>query len=468
MGGTSMWERGAKLTIRHIRSAQRVPPFTLGHRRSAPGALTTASEFQRATAPPSGAFANSSLAPSTSACPTAMVSPSPCPRAPPSVRNRCGPCATRYSGNPSPWSRTVTTGPSTVSTTGPRPCLCAFATRLPSTRSSRRRSVSTATSRTTLTSVSRPRRPHRPLGQRPQSLGVQFQPLPPGVQPGDLQQVLGQRPQRRHPVPDQLRRPPRRKQFGRRVQPGQRCPQLVRDIRREPLLGSAASPAATPPWSPARRPPRPPRPAGRAGSLRAGIVDARVEVARTDPPGHPRGRVQPPRHPGHRERPHQQRRPDRQPRRPQDRPVEAVDRPGALRVVDLHGQRPVRRRPDPPPTSWGARGARRPSCRGPRRPPAPAATRAGPADPPRRPTSACPRPRTPRSPPSAGSTPGHGPADGLVRHRDVHEDAEQRGERAAHHGDEDGGLHGERAGPAGERESHRALADGEAGGIVSG
>lgn len=91
----------------------------------------------------------------TSACPTAIVSPSPCPLpvpAPP-VRNRCGPCAIRYSGNPSPWSRTVTTGPSTVKATGGRPCLCALATRLPSTRSNLRRSVSTCASRTTTSCV---------------------------------------------------------------------------------------------------------------------------------------------------------------------------------------------------------------------------------------------------------------------------------------------------------------------------
>lgn len=51
-----------------------------------------------ATAPPSTALENVSRAPSTSACPAAMVRPSPWPLAPPSVRKRCGPCATRYCG----------------------------------------------------------------------------------------------------------------------------------------------------------------------------------------------------------------------------------------------------------------------------------------------------------------------------------------------------------------------------------
>lgn len=75
----------------------------------------------------------------------------PSPRPP--VRNRRGPRARRCSGQPSPWSRTVTTGPPTVSATGTRPCRCALATRSPSTRSSRRRSVSAGTSGTIPASV---------------------------------------------------------------------------------------------------------------------------------------------------------------------------------------------------------------------------------------------------------------------------------------------------------------------------
>ncbi len=198
--------------------------------------------------------------------------------------------------------------------------------------------------------------------------------------------------------------------------------------------------------------------------VRTGVVHARVQIARADPPGHPGRGVQPPRHPRHRERAHQQRRPDRQPRRPQDRPVQARDRARLLRVVDRHGQRPVtvggpRRPHHGAPRDVGDHRAAVPGHRQlpqlPRQP-----RRIHPGTPPERVPGLVPLGRLRQLLQRLIA----GLAHGLVGHLHVHQDAEQGGQRAAHHRDEGGGLHRERPGPLGERASHPVLAEGEADG----
>ncbi len=247
------------------------------------------------------------------------------------------------------------------------------------------------------------------------------------------------------------------------VQPGQRRTQLVRHVRGEALLAQQLA------LQTRRHGVQGRRHRGhlvlRTGRvLRAGVADARVEVARADPPGHPGGGVQPPGHPGHREHADQDRRPDREPRRPHDRVVEAGDGAGLLRVVDRHGECPVpghrARRPH----------GRPPVVRGDHRAPPPGHRQL----PQRRRQSrgVDPGVRQQRVPGlvrlggvrELGQGQAAGLADGLVRHRDVHQHAEQRGQRTAHHRDERGRLHGERPGPLGQREPHRGLAEGEADG----
>lgn len=70
-------------------------------------------------------------------------SPWPCPRSAAAVWKRRGPCVSRSSGKPGPWSRTVIRVPVTVPWTGAPPWRWALVTRLPRIRSTRRGPVRT-------------------------------------------------------------------------------------------------------------------------------------------------------------------------------------------------------------------------------------------------------------------------------------------------------------------------------------
>ncbi|SDR45603.1 hypothetical protein SAMN05216511_4258 [Streptomyces sp. KS_16] len=72
--------------------------------------------------------------------------------------------------------------------------------------------------------------------QRPEVIGVEVGALGAGVQPGDLQQVLGEAVQRPQPVVDHLLGPALRQQLGRGQDAGERRPELMGDIGGEALF----------------------------------------------------------------------------------------------------------------------------------------------------------------------------------------------------------------------------------------
>ncbi len=197
---------------------------------------------------------------------------------------------------------------------------------------------------------------------------------------------------------------------------------------------------------------------GAGGVLRPRVVHARVEVAGADPAGHPRGEVQPARDPGDGEDAHDQGRPDRQEGGAEQRTAERVDRLGALRVVEAHGEGPA------------VGGARRPHRR-----PAPRSATTVPRSPRRASARRGPGGRAGRRPrtgerlarlvqvgdlaePDQRLLPGV--VHGLPGHGHVDERAEQRGEGAAHHRDEHRGLPGERRGPGGPPERPHGVSSG--------
>jgi hypothetical protein len=141
---------------------------------------------------PSGWLRKIRQAPSRRAWPVAMVRPRPVPPVREPVRKRWGPevCSTagRSDGNPRPWSRTRTTGPSTSTSRGGAPCRRALPARLARTRSTRRGSVATTASTATRTRSSWS--PDRTPGHRAHLALLGLHGRRPGVQPGHLQDLL--------------------------------------------------------------------------------------------------------------------------------------------------------------------------------------------------------------------------------------------------------------------------------------
>ena len=193
------------------------------------------------------------------------------------------------SGNPGPWSRTRTTRPSTVTSTGAAPCLAAFPSRLPRIRSSRRGSVVTSGL------VHHPDRDLRiqrrhPPGRRTRRAACSCSSArseAPSSRATSRTSSTRVRIACARSRTSSVGRPGRQ-QLGRREQPGHRGAQLVRDVGGDPALRldplAAARPSARPPRGPARRsrpvrprrrPPVPVRPVSPSATLPAAAAALR-------------------------------------------------------------------------------------------------------------------------------------------------------------------------------------------------
>ena len=253
----------------------------------------------------------------------------------------------------------------------------------------------------------RPRRAHHPFGERRQFVHGEIDLLGTGVEAGDLQQILRQRPHGADPVPHQLGRPAGRQQLGGGRETGQRGAQLVRHIGGEALFCQQFALE------------RGRHRVQRAGDdrhlvlrarrvRRTGVVDAGVEIARADPAGHPGGLVQPPGDPADGERADQQRRR----RSPAGRSRRSPGRGGrwcGRSCCSRSRWRARGRRPGPLPTSPPGRGRRPRRCPGARSRPGRAGRRADRPGRYRNPAGAPRPPRTTWSRPPAGRAPCRGP-----------------------------------------------------------
>ncbi|CAM5314465.1 hypothetical protein SRIMM317S_04256 [Streptomyces rimosus subsp. rimosus] len=279
----------------------------------------------------------------------------------------------------------------------------------------------------------------------PEPVHVEIGALHLRVQPGDLQQVLGQPAHGLHTLLDHLGGPPRRQQLGGRVQPGQRGAQLMGHIGGEALLAVQLALQAR-----GHRVERGGHGGGLVpgvlGPLRAGIVHPGVEVTGADTAGHLRGAVQTPGDAPGGVQADDEGQGDRDGRRPDDGLVQAADDGRPLAVVLADGQRlPVGRSHRPhdraavPLPELGA--ALAPPCHVPqggrqlRRVQARVAAERLPGH----------VRRDDRVQPYQCRVPGL--VLGLPADQDVDEDAEHRGQETAHDHDEQGGLPAQRRRP---------------------